>query len=64
MKVNPFAPTVPCHRVVASNGAIGGFFGQTEGVEIQRKIKLLASEGVVVEGNEIKEFENVKYEFK
>ena len=64
LKVNPYAPKVPCHCVVASNGTIGGFFGQTEGSEIQRKIKLLASEGVVVEENKIKQFENVKYEFK
>jgi methylated-DNA-[protein]-cysteine S-methyltransferase len=24
---NPFAPTVPCHRVVAANGKIGGYSG-------------------------------------
>lgn len=24
---NPFAPIVPCHRVLAANGAIGGFSG-------------------------------------
>jgi len=22
---NPFAPTVPCHRVIASDGTLGGF---------------------------------------
>ncbi|KAM7204784.1 methylated-DNA-protein-cysteine S-methyltransferase [Rhypophila sp. PSN 637] len=25
---NPFAPTVPCHRVVASGGSLGGFKGE------------------------------------
>ncbi|KAG6355062.1 hypothetical protein INS49_004143 [Diaporthe citri] len=25
MRNNPFAPAVPCHRVLASNGTIGGF---------------------------------------
>ncbi|HUT85454.1 MAG TPA: MGMT family protein [Elusimicrobiales bacterium] len=42
MKKNPFAPHVPCHRVVATNG-IGGFsgFGGVKG-----KIKLLKKEGV------------------
>ena len=25
MNKNPFAPTVPCHRVVKSNGELGGF---------------------------------------
>jgi len=24
MNKNPFAPTVPCHRVVKSNGELGG----------------------------------------
>ncbi|NNE91772.1 MAG: MGMT family protein, partial [Verrucomicrobiales bacterium] len=40
------APTVPCHRVVASNLTIGGFAGQTEGTKIREKCELLAAEGV------------------
>ena len=28
LKRNPFAPEVPCHRVVAANGSLGGYFGQ------------------------------------
>lgn len=43
---NPFAPEVPCHRVVASNLTPGGFAGRTSGHELQRKLQLLASEGV------------------
>jgi O-6-methylguanine DNA methyltransferase len=27
---NPFAPLVPCHRVVRSNGSLGGFAGGPE----------------------------------
>lgn len=27
MRRNPYAPCVPCHRVVASNGCLGGFGG-------------------------------------
>ena len=46
LKVNPFAPKVPCHRVIASDLRIGGFQGQTGGVAIQRKLALLAKEGV------------------
>lgn len=38
---NPYAPTVPCHRVVGSNGSLTGFAG---GIEMKRK--LLAREGV------------------
>ena len=29
LKNNPFAPTVPCHRVLPSSYKIGGFFGET-----------------------------------
>lgn len=28
MRENPFAPHVPCHRVIASNLFIGGFQGE------------------------------------
>jgi methylated-DNA-[protein]-cysteine S-methyltransferase len=37
---------VPCHRVVATNLAIGGFSGSRAGPEIERKYKLLQTEGV------------------
>jgi methylated-DNA-[protein]-cysteine S-methyltransferase len=43
---NPFAPEVPCHRVVRADGSLGGFYGQTAGPQIARKVKLLESEGV------------------
>lgn len=46
LKVNPFAPRVPCHRVVASDGSIGGFHGQRAGAQIDRKRRLLRSEGI------------------
>lgn len=44
LKRNPFAPEVPCHRVVASDGSLGGFHGQREGAMIERKRQLLADE--------------------
>lgn len=46
LKNNPHAPLVPCHRVVATNLAIGGFSGSRAGPEIERKYKLLQTEGV------------------
>ncbi len=46
LRANPFAPRVPCHRVVAADGSLGGFCGQREGKEILRKRRLLESEGV------------------
>jgi methylated-DNA-[protein]-cysteine S-methyltransferase len=53
LKRNPFAPEVPCHRVVKSNGEIGGFFGATQGQKIAEKIALLQSEGVEVQEGKI-----------
>ncbi len=53
MKNNPYAPEVPCHRVVRSDGRIGGFMGKTEGEEVARKIVLLRNEGVEIVGGKI-----------
>lgn len=43
---NPYAPQVPCHRVVGSNGALTGFAGG-----LPAKAELLTSEGVRINGN-------------
>lgn len=63
MRTNPYAPTVPCHRVVASDGTIGGFMGHTSGGEIAKKIRMLASEGVTVTGKKIDNFRRVLFTF-
>ena len=55
MKENPFAPFVPCHRVIASNLYIGGFYGEwgiskdssNKRGQCMRKMKMLAEEGVM-----------------
>ena len=47
LRVNPFAPIVPCHRVIKSDRTIGGFKGKTKGKAICEKIKLLRKEGVI-----------------
>ena len=39
---NPYAPNVPCHRVIRSDGYLGGYSGEG-GIEM--KIKLLIKEG-------------------
>lgn len=44
LRRNPFAPEVPCHRVVAADGSLGGYNGQRTGKEIERKRKLLDNE--------------------
>ncbi|GME22194.1 Methylated-DNA--protein-cysteine methyltransferase [Neofusicoccum parvum] len=52
MRNNPFAPTVPCHRVLAHDGRIGGFCGDwgEQGKHAVEKKKLLADEGVRFDG--------------
>ncbi len=44
LKRNPFAPDVPCHRVVASDGSLGGYNGKREGKEVERKRRLIEGE--------------------
>lgn len=46
LRRNPFAPQVPCHRVIAADLTLGGFFGAESGPELVQKRELLAREGV------------------
>jgi len=57
MNKNPHAPRVPCHRVINSNGKIGGFASGTK-----KKISMLKKEGIPIKNNKIENFE--KYLFK
>lgn len=63
MKNNPYAPTVPCHRVVTSNGTIGGFRGATTGKNIKEKIAMLTREGIIVDGNKVTDFDSLLFKF-
>ncbi len=40
---NPLAPQIPCHRVVRSDGKLGGYSGRGG---VKRKRALLKSEGI------------------
>ena len=42
---NPIALVIPCHRVVGSQGSLGGFMGVTDGEPLAIKRWLLAHEG-------------------
>lgn len=53
LRCNPFAPEVPCHRVIASDLTVGGFCGSAEGPDIRRKLKLLNEEGVAFVGGRL-----------
>ena len=46
LKVNPFAPAVPCHRVISASLTLGGFKGSTDHDALRQKRRLLAQEGV------------------
>ena len=42
---NPYAPQIPCHRVIKSDGSLGGYSGKGG---IKTKKKLLKNEGVTL----------------
>ncbi len=43
LRRNPYAPQVPCHRVIKSDGTLGGYNGK---MHSKKKIALLKKEGV------------------
>ena len=45
---NPYAPKVPCHRIIASDGSLGGFASG-----LAKKKQLLRQEGVSIKNNSI-----------
>lgn len=51
---NPFAPLVPCHRIVKSDGSLGGYNGG-----ISKKISLLKSEGIKIKAGKILNFSEI-----
>lgn len=50
MRTNPFAPIVPCHRVVAADGSLNGFFGLQK---LPQKKLMLLEEGVIFIGEKV-----------
>ena len=59
MARNPNAPKVPCHRVVRSDGTIGGYaFGTT------KKISILKREGITVKNGKVSDFEKKLFRFR
>ncbi|MCS4537544.1 MAG: MGMT family protein [Thaumarchaeota archaeon] len=56
LHLNPHAPKVPCHRVVHSDGRLGGY---AKGV--RRKVEMLQEEGIAIEDDRIADFEMVRF---
>jgi methylated-DNA-[protein]-cysteine S-methyltransferase len=52
-------PGMPCHRVIASGGALGGYGGN-----LQLKRELLRAEGIEVGERRIRRFEAVRWATK
>ena len=42
---NPYAPKIPCHRVIRSDGGLGGYSGRGG---VKKKVRLLRSEKVQI----------------
>ncbi|MBM3232590.1 MGMT family protein [Candidatus Pacearchaeota archaeon] len=58
MNKNPYAPKVPCHRVVGSSGALVGFASG-----LNKKKKILEDEGIKIDNGKI-DLERYGFEFK
>lgn len=58
MSKNPWAPRVPCHRVVRSDGQLGGYGG---GPALKKR--LLKKEGVIIKNGRIVRFREISYRF-
>jgi methylated-DNA-[protein]-cysteine S-methyltransferase len=61
---NPYAPKVPCHRVVRSNGTVGGFGGRISGKTVKEKVRLLEGENVQIRNGKVVDFEKVLFKFR
>lgn len=58
MNKNPYPVIIPCHRVVKSDGKVGGY---AYGEEI--KSDMLTREGIVIKNGKILDLENTIYRF-
>ena len=59
MAKNPNPIIVPCHRVIKSDGHIGGYI-----LGINKKISLLKNEGIVIKQGKVIDFEKHIHSFK
>lgn len=58
MNKNPYPVIVPCHRVIRSDGDVGGYsYGQDV------KIAMLSKEGILVENGKVSDLEKKIHRF-
>jgi len=55
---NPYPITIPCHRVVRTDGDVGGYF-----FGVETKIKTLREEGLVIIGRRVQNLAKVVFLF-
>jgi methylated-DNA-[protein]-cysteine S-methyltransferase len=55
---NPNSPIVPCHRVVKSDGSVGGFAKGTK-----KKIRMLEKEGIQIKEKRIINLNSLLYKY-
>lgn len=59
-KKNPFAPQIPCHRVICSDGSLGGYQGK---MSSKKKAALLQKEGIEIKKGNVVDFRNQYFKF-
>lgn len=52
LRHNPYAPKVPCHRVIKNDGTLGGYDGIMNN---SKKVQMLKSEGIIIKDNKVDE---------
>lgn len=52
LRRNPYAPKVPCHRVIKSDGTLGGYDGIMNN---KKKILMLKKEGIIINNGKVDE---------
>lgn len=58
MNKNPYAPKVPCHRVLRKDGSLGGY---AQG--IAAKARLLKAEGIPIKAGKVVDLANYLHKF-
>ena len=59
MAKNPHPVAVPCHRIIKSDGTLGGY-----ALGVSKKIQLLKKEGIKIKNNKVVDFESKLFRFK
>ena len=58
MANNPHPISVPCHRIIRSDGSLGGY-----ALGINKKIDLLQKEGILIKKNKVLNYKKIIHSF-